>query len=84
MKYDCHAKKAKYCWAVHNILGKMNVGKRLSCFISTVMVTRVRSRILQYNVETISLSNEALSHTSFVSNAIYSKSFKTFDKIADC
>ena len=39
-----------------------------------------------YNLEAISLTKEMLSHLSFVSNAIYSKIFKTFDKtiIAEC
>ena len=84
LKYDFHAKKAKYFGAVNSILGKIGVinNDRL---VLALMTTKCNP-ILQYNLEAISLTKEMLSHLSFVSNVIYSKIFKTFDKtvIAEC
>jgi hypothetical protein len=84
LKYDFHAKKAKYFGAVNSVLGKIGVSNNASLVLS-IMVTKC-SPILQYNLEAITMSKESLSHLCFVSNAIYAKIFKTFDKsiIAEC
>ena len=83
-KKDFHAKKAKYFGAVNSILGKIGVINNAHLVLA--LMTTKCSPILQYNLEAISLTKEMLSHLSFVSNTIYSKIFKTFDKtiIAEC
>ena len=85
LKYDFHAKKAKYFGAVNSVLGNIGLINNNASLVLSLMMTKC-SPILQYNLEAITLSDSSLSHLCFVSNTIYTKIFKTFDKrvIAEC
>jgi len=84
LKYDFHAKKAKFFGAVNSVLGKIGISNNAK-LVLLLMMTKCNP-ILHYNLEAISLSNEMLSNLCFVSNAVDCKIFKTFDKtiIAEC
>jgi hypothetical protein len=78
LKYDFHARKAKYFGAVNSILGKIGNNNN-----STLVLSLLASKctpILTYSLESICLQKSVLDNMCYVSNAIYSKIFKTFDK----
>ena len=79
LKFNFHVKKAKYYGAINNVLG--NIGNSNNASLVLSLTASKCSPILTYNLETLNLSKSNLEHLHYVSNAVYSKIFKTFDKI---
>ena len=76
LKYDFHGRKAKYFGAVNTILGKIGNSAPL---VLALLVSKC-TPIFTYSLEAICLQKSALDNICYISNAIYSKIFKTFDK----
>ena len=78
LKYDFHGRKAKYFGAVNAILGK--IGNSNNAPLVLALLASKCTPILTYSLEAICLQKSALDNICYISNAIYSKGFKTFDK----
>jgi hypothetical protein len=78
LKYDFHVRKAKYFGAVNTILGK--IGNSDNAPLVLALLASKCTPILTYSLEAICLQKSALDNICYISNAIYSKIFKTFDK----